>query len=256
MDHRRRTVGTDLIMAKLQDLRGLKFFELTFIEPIETVKYGGQYKWKCVCSCGKEIVAKPGSVKYGHTKSCGHLVKGRVTHGLSRIPEYKSWTKIKERCYDPGCKDYANYGDIGIEMDFEYRESFPKFLDEVGRRPDTVNRWSIDRIDNNRGYTKGNMRWALDTIQARNKSKQKNNSSGFTGVSWEVRKNYTRAVVQWKEIVDGASKNRKKSFDANKYGVVVALYLANVFRKEILEKLRSEGYGYSYSHGQEKVVNL
>ena len=40
------------------------------------------------------------------------------------------------------------------------------FYKEIGPMPDYTNKWSVDRIDNNRGYVEGNIRWCLMQQQA------------------------------------------------------------------------------------------
>jgi hypothetical protein len=59
----------------------------------------------------------------------------------------------------------------GIKMCDKWSESFQSFLDDVGKRP--KNKSSIDRIDVNRGYEPGNVRWATQFEQMRNISKNR-----------------------------------------------------------------------------------
>lgn len=49
----------------------------------------------------------------------------------------------------------------------EWRESFEAFFAHVGPRPSLA--YSLDRIDNDRGYEPGNVRWATDSEQQQNR---------------------------------------------------------------------------------------
>ena len=81
-------------MGKLIDLTGEKFGRLVIIE-IANKNKRGNYKWICLCDCGKEVVVVGHSIRRGHTKSCGCLQKEglakRVTkHGMKGTPTYRS----------------------------------------------------------------------------------------------------------------------------------------------------------------------
>lgn len=110
-------------------------------------------------------------LKNGTTKSCGCLsseqVKKRATkHGQHDSPEYESWSQAKYRCHNPENQAYRNYGARGIKMCAQWRESFPAFLEDIGRRP--TPKHTLERIDNSIGYEPGNCRWALMHDQSRN----------------------------------------------------------------------------------------
>jgi len=87
--------------------------------------------------------------------------------GKNRYPkEYRVWLNIKFRCYNPKCKNYKYYGGRGILMDDAWKEDFLLFLNGVGRSPSPEH--SLDRIENDKGYIPGNVRWALKDVQMRN----------------------------------------------------------------------------------------
>lgn len=74
---------------------------------------------------------------------------------------------MRARCYDPRNNRYAEYGARGITVCEEWRHDFAAFFAHVGERP-SINH-SIDRIDVNRGYEPGNVRWCTRLEQANNK---------------------------------------------------------------------------------------
>lgn len=89
-----------------------------------------------------------------------------MTNRRGKTPEYRAWSKIKERCFKPHHPSYTDYGGRGISMCARWRGSFPAFLADVGPRPSPAH--SIDRIDNDGHYEPGNCRWATRSQQVRN----------------------------------------------------------------------------------------
>jgi hypothetical protein len=86
---------------------------------------------------------------------------------MSKSPEFASWEAMITRCYNQRATSYPNYGARGITVCDEWRASFATFFADMGPRPTRAH--SIDRIDNERGYTPSNCRWATPAEQSRNK---------------------------------------------------------------------------------------
>ena len=125
------------------------------------------------CMCGRFVFVEKFKVKSGHTKSCGCLKKEKFLenrfseneHGMENTPTYHSWRSMKKRCDDHKNVSFYNYGARGITYDKEWK-LFKNFLKDMGKKP---NGYSLDRIDNEKGYFKENCRWATFRQQARNK---------------------------------------------------------------------------------------
>jgi len=88
-------------------------------------------------------------------------------HGQSiiRSRTYRTWMSMRERCNCQSSKDFKNYGRRGVWVCERWKE-YNNFLADMGERPPGM---SIDRIDNNIGYTPSNCRWATRLQQNRNK---------------------------------------------------------------------------------------
>ena len=108
----------------------------------------------CRCDCGNEIHVWKCNL-FGNTSSCGCIK--RTQNGLSRIPEYNVWKNIIDRCTNPSCTSYENYGGRGITVCEKWRNSFQTFLEDMGTRPRPG--YTIERKDNELGYFKDNCKW-------------------------------------------------------------------------------------------------
>jgi len=86
------------------------------------------------------------------------------THGMWNSPEYAIYMAAKQRCVNPNNPAYSDYGARGIRFLFS---NFIEFYNELGPRRSVLH--SIDRINNNGNYEKGNVRWATRSEQRRNR---------------------------------------------------------------------------------------
>ena len=144
-------------------------------------KVPGHWLVKCICTCGKEFIARENNIKTGHTKSCGcrrqinfnkpdwgkwNLRHNECSRGR-RTSEYRAWANIKDRCCNAQNAQYRNYGGRGISICLRWKNSFRYFLKDMGRKPSRKH--SIDRINNNGNYGPKNCRWATQIQQIRNR---------------------------------------------------------------------------------------
>lgn len=183
----RATRSCGCLSHEMEDLSSRKFGRLT---PLSPVRVNDRMGWKCRCDCGTVIEVVTESLNSGNSKSCGCLsrdlsVERSTIHGMSGSPTWSSWKAMIARCTNPNSKGYPHYGGRGITVCTSWLSSFENFYSDMGDRPEGM---SIDRRDNDGNYDPSNCRWASSTTQNRNTTVlQRNNSSGYRGVSWSKR---------------------------------------------------------------------
>lgn len=142
---------------------------LTYIEEVEPHVYpSGQSKRiaRFECDCGGLISTTINAVKTGKALSCGCLHLEKVgTHGMTYNPLYKVWSEMVQRCTNPRNKRFKDYGERGINICGSWLK-FQNFYSDMGERPSDNH--SIDRKNNNQGYSKDNCRWSTPKEQQRN----------------------------------------------------------------------------------------
>lgn len=145
------------------------------------------------CVCGE--VFKIGASYLGSVKSCGCLRadrevvnksissarrRGSSVNGASvdHPTEWLAWSNMINRCYDKGNPQFDDYGGRGIKVCPRWR-SFWNFLADMGKKPSPE--LTLERVNNNEGYSPDNCKWATRHEQTRNE--RRNVNITFRGVT-------------------------------------------------------------------------
>lgn len=156
-------------MSKPRDITGQSFNCLTAIRRVEN-NCRGKARWLFSCSCGNEHVALMSNVINGNSMSCGCLSsRGNKTHGLNGTRLFNIYRKMIARCYNPRHKHFDRYGGRGIAVCDEWKLDRCAFFDWAlhnGYSDDL----SIDRLDNNNGYSPSNCQWKTKREQQNNRN--------------------------------------------------------------------------------------
>lgn len=144
----------------------------------------------------------------------------KIMHGLACHPLYNTWRAMRARCYNQNAIEYDRYGGRGITVCPEWRESPAQFISDMGPKP--TPKHTVERTNNDLGYSPENCRWATMTEQQRNKRMDKRNKSGVTGVCWfkPVKRWQVRINANRKTISLGYFNNISEAAEARKQGEI------------------------------------
>lgn len=167
--------------SKIKEVQiGKKFGRLIILEYIG--KINGHSYYKCQCNCGTIKKVRLDHLIHGRIRSCGCLQREIITegrkkaikHGKSRTRLYGVLRDMKTRCYNKNASDYKRYGGRGIKICDEWLNnylSFEKWALENGYDENAPKgKCTIDRIDNDKGYSPENCRFITIAEQNRNKT--------------------------------------------------------------------------------------
>lgn len=181
----------------IHDLTGQRFGRLTVIG-VDDRNTRKTYFY-CQCDCGTVKSIRADSLLAGRILSCGCLHKEVAAenvarnhkHKMSRTRPYEIWQNMKRRCYNPHDVRYDRYGGRGITVCDEWRDDFAAFY-EWAVNNGYADDLTIDRIDNDKGYSPENCRWADHETQCRNRASNINITIG----------NATKTLTEWCEIFE------------------------------------------------------
>lgn len=156
--------------------------DLGMLYPLTTSKRKARFGlYECI-KCGNHFKAQIQEIKRGNVKSCGCLKNNHTSHRL-----YNTWNNMIHRCSNPKVNCYDKYGGAGITV-CERWKNFNNFIEDM--YPAYEDGLSLDRKDNDLGYSKDNCRWVNKNIQSQNTRLLRNtNTSGYRGVSFHKNKN-------------------------------------------------------------------
>lgn len=204
-----------------EDLTNKIFNRLTVIQFSHKDKRSEKY-WKCKCICGNIKIVKGSHIKSNRIKSCGCLRDEKISkltlkHGNSgknKSKEYECWLGMKKRCYSSNDKSYKNYGGRGITVCDKWETSFENFLNDMGEKPEPKEKYTIERLNNNKNYEPENCIWVTRIVQNNNRRNVKLikiNNIEKTISQWArlINKNY-HTVYYW-------CKNGTMEYNITKY---------------------------------------
>lgn len=196
-------------MRPYKDLRGPPYGSLTALFRLTE----DHRKWRCRCVCGNLIDVFYGNLTRGNSTTCGcgrtvAVEKSNTIHGgcrrNARTAEYRIWIHMKTRCYNKQCYAYADYGGRGIGVCKKWKNDFAAFLKDMGPRPSPKH--SIERKNNNRGYSPTNCVWATRKQQARNRR----------SVATLTIDGVKRTIVEWGELSGNKTETIKQRLHAGR----------------------------------------
>lgn len=179
---------------RVSDITGKKYGKLIVVSECGRDKWG-RVLWLCKCECGKETITTKNKLEIGKKKSCGCLIDDIKTwihrkHGMSETRLYGIYQSMKTRCYRNHVAHHL-YKDRGITICEEWSgedgfSSFAEWAMKNGYEDDLT----IDRKDNEKGYSPDNCRWI--TMKEQQNNKRNNVCLTFNGE--------THTIAEWGEI--------------------------------------------------------
>ena len=179
-------------MKKIEVNPGDRYARLEIIEEVEQVNHKRMFLCKCDCGVTKSISLS--GLRHGKTQSCGCLQVERIvaldtSHGLSKTRLYRIWCHMNDRCLNPNDARYRRYGGRGIKICTEWRKFEQFYCWAIDNGYDES--LTLDRKNNNGGYSPQNCKWSTAKEQSNNRSN--NTLITFNGL--------VMTIAQWAEML-------------------------------------------------------
>lgn len=149
-------------MPHIPNMAGLRFGMLNVQHLVKTELSGSH--WLCRCDCGTACVVSGKNLRKGQ-HSCGCVSLGRRAHGQTLTATYRCWVEMRRRCANPDRVAFKNYGGRGISV-CDHWQVFENFVSDMGEVPAGH---TIERTDNDKGYSPANCVWLPKELQSRNR---------------------------------------------------------------------------------------
>ena len=153
---------------RTKNITGQKYGHLTVLDPLPP-DGSGKIKWNARCDCGTMVVRMTSEFTKGAkvcSNKCPHH-RPNISHDMSRHPAYWVWRSMRDRCRLPTHQAWKNYGARGIKVCDRWNESFQNFWEDMG--PSYVRGLTLERVDNEAGYSKENCVWVSHKAQNNNR---------------------------------------------------------------------------------------
>jgi hypothetical protein len=140
-------------------------------------------------------------------RSLKNVIAASVNHGMSATKVYRSWLQMIHRCFNPNHCHFERYGGRGITTTSDWLD-FNNFFRDMGHPP--TGGHSLDRLDNNKSYSKNNCRWATPIEQANNRSSNRRityQGETLTLAEWSRKQNISPRLIS-RRLQDGWTAER------------------------------------------------